>query len=145
MSSLRKVNQLIQVTIVEQYFTNIASLQNMGALYQIWLNEIYGVISLICQNTTMWVYGLKHIALYVQKHIAPRVVCYNFPLLLDTPLGARASLGLIYSVNMRQENGSGWVQIMACLLVDSKPLSEPVLEYYYYFDPKLRKKTLVKF
>ena len=61
LSRPNNANQLIrynnQLTIVEQRFTNIAAVQNMGVLQQIWINKIYGGILLICQNTTMWIYG----------------------------------------------------------------------------------------
>ena len=44
-SSLISANQLIrynnQLMVVEQCFTNIAAIQNMGALIQIWNYEIY--------------------------------------------------------------------------------------------------------
>ena len=76
-SSLNNANQLIhynnQLVVVEQYYTNIAAIQNMGVLWQIWTYKIYWGILLICQNTTME-HGLKDIALYVKKHTTPRVV-----------------------------------------------------------------------
>ena len=60
-SSLNNVNKLIrynnQLTVVEQYFTNIAAMQNIGVLSQIWLHEIYGGILLLCQNITVQVFG----------------------------------------------------------------------------------------
>ena len=42
------------------------------------------------QNTTMRVYkhGLKDIKCCVQRHIAPRAICYNPSLVRDKPLGA---------------------------------------------------------
>ena len=43
-------NQLVDV---ERYFTNIAAIQNVGVLQQIWLREIIGGMLLMCQNTTM--------------------------------------------------------------------------------------------
>ena len=46
LSRPNNANQLIrynnQLTIVEQRFTNIAAVQNMGVLQQIWINKIYG-------------------------------------------------------------------------------------------------------
>ena len=42
-------------------------------------------------------HGLKGIAFYVQKHIAPHVVYYNFPVVRDKLLGAPASVRLVYS------------------------------------------------
>ena len=36
---------------------------------------------------------------------------------------------------MRQETGSALVQVMACRLFGTKPLSEPLLTYYYQLDP----------
>ena len=41
-------------------------------------------------------HGLKHIKIYVQKHIAPLAMCYNPPLVCDKPLGAPASVKLVY-------------------------------------------------
>ena len=55
MNKLKHYNN--HLTAVEHYFTNIAAVQNMGVLYQMWLYEIHGDILLICQNTTMQVYG----------------------------------------------------------------------------------------
>ena len=40
-------------------FTNNAAIQNVGVLQQIWLNEINGGVLLMCQNTTMRVYGAR--------------------------------------------------------------------------------------
>ena len=75
-SSLNNANELIsyysQLTVVEQCFTNIAAIQNMGVLEQIWTYKIYVGILLTCQNITM--HRLKDIAFYVKKHIAPTVV-----------------------------------------------------------------------
>ena len=42
-----------QLPVVEQYFTNIAAIQNMGVLQQIRLYEIIAGMLLMCQNTTM--------------------------------------------------------------------------------------------
>ena len=56
-SSLSNANLLMgynkKLTVVEQCFANIAGIQNIGVLYQIWTYEIYGDVVLICQNTTM--------------------------------------------------------------------------------------------
>ena len=86
------------MTVVAQYFANIAAMQNMGVLWQIWLYEIYWGISLICQNTTTGYmeHGLKDIAFYVKKHITTRAVCYSFPVVRDKPLGAPAFVRLVY-------------------------------------------------
>ena len=46
-----------QLPVVQQYFTNIVAIQNVGVLQQIWHYEIIGCILLMCQNTTMQVYG----------------------------------------------------------------------------------------
>ena len=45
-----------QLPVVLQYFTNIATMQNVAVLQQIWLFEIIGGMLLMCQNTTMRVY-----------------------------------------------------------------------------------------
>ena len=79
-SSLNIANQLIhynnQLTAVEQCFTNIAAIQKVGVLKQIWTYGIHGRILLICQNTTMQDYGLQDIAFYVKKNIAFRVALW---------------------------------------------------------------------
>ena len=51
---LRNQNNQMPVHI---YFTNIAAIQNMGAPQQIRLYEILGGTLLICQKSTMRVYG----------------------------------------------------------------------------------------
>ena len=62
------------------------------------LHEIIGCMLLMCQNTTMWVmdHGLKHITLYVQKHIAAFAMCYNPGIVHNKPLGAPPSVKLVY-------------------------------------------------
>ena len=57
-------NQLIhysnQLTVVEQCFTNIAAIQNMGYYSKFEPTESMGAILLIwCKNTTMWEYGAR--------------------------------------------------------------------------------------
>ena len=70
-----------QTTVEEQYFTNIAANQNIGVLWQIWPHEIYGVYNWYIKISQFeyMKHGLKDLAFYVQKHIASRAVCYNFP------------------------------------------------------------------
>ena len=46
-----------QLPVVKQFFTNIAAVQNLGVLKQIWLYKIIGGILLMCQNTTTGTYG----------------------------------------------------------------------------------------
>ena len=46
-----------QMPDVYDYFTNIAAVKQMGVLQEIGLFEIRRGISLICQNTTMRLYG----------------------------------------------------------------------------------------
>ena len=46
-----------QLLVVEQYFTNIAAMQNVGLLQQIWLYQIIWGMLLKCKNTTKRVYG----------------------------------------------------------------------------------------
>ena len=41
-------------------------------------------------------HGLKDIAFYVKKQIAPRAVCYNYPLVYDKPLGTPAYVRVVY-------------------------------------------------
>ena len=42
-----------QMLVEWQYYTDIAAIQNVGALKQIWLYEIIEGVLLMCQNTTM--------------------------------------------------------------------------------------------
>ena len=39
------------------------------------------------------------IVFYVQKHIAHKTICYNFPLAYNKPLGAPAFVKLVYQMN----------------------------------------------
>ena len=52
-----------QLSVVEQYFTNIAAIQNMRLLWQIWLKNLWG-IPLVCQipQCGYMEHGLKYIA-----------------------------------------------------------------------------------
>ena len=70
----------------------------MAVLQQIWLYKIIGGMLLMCQNTTVRVYGhgLEHIAFNVKKYIAALVMCYNPALVHDKPLGAPAYVELVY-------------------------------------------------
>ena len=47
------------LSVVEQYFTNIAAIQNVAVLQQIWLYEIIGGMLPMWQNTTMRVNGAR--------------------------------------------------------------------------------------
>ena len=87
-----------QLMVVEQYFTDIAALQNIGVSWQIWPHEIYGAYYWYvkisqCGNME---HGLKDLAFYVQKHIASWAVCNNFPLVRDKPLGVPVFVRLVY-------------------------------------------------
>ena len=42
-------------------------------------------------------HGLKDVAIYVQKHIAPWVIGYNPPLIRDMPLGVPAFVSVVFS------------------------------------------------
>ena len=42
-------------------------------------------------------HGLKDVAYYVQKHIAPCAICHTPPLVRDMPLGVPAFVKLVYS------------------------------------------------
>ena len=75
----------------------------MGVLQQIWLYEIIG-ICYRCVKIPQYRYmehGLKHITLYVPNHIAPLVMCYYPPLVRYKPLGAPASVKLVYYWSLR--------------------------------------------
>ena len=60
--------------------------------------KFVGDITDICQNTTIPVLyaWIKYIAFYVQKPVATRVVCYNFPLLHEKLLGPPTFVELVY-------------------------------------------------
>ena len=53
---------------------------------------------LMCQNTTMWVYGawIKIDYVYVQQHIAALEKCHNPLLVRDKLLGAPTSVKPVY-------------------------------------------------
>ena len=62
----------------------------MVVLQQIWLYEIIGGMSLMCQNTAMRVYGAwidTYQVLIKKKHIAALAKCYNPALVRNKPLG----------------------------------------------------------
>ena len=63
MSSPNTVYQLMsyndQLLAVQQYFTNIAAVQNGAALKQIWLFESIGGMLLMCRNSIMRVYEAR--------------------------------------------------------------------------------------
>ena len=63
------------------------------------LYEILGGIFLLCQNTTMRVYGawIRIYCFYVQKHKAPLAVCSNLLLVHEKPLGLTTFVRLTYS------------------------------------------------
>ena len=87
-----------QLPVEQQYFTNIAAIQNVVVLKQIWPYEIIGVFNW-CVKMPQCVYvehELKYITFYVQKHIAALAVCYNPALVRVKPLGAPTSLKLVY-------------------------------------------------
>ena len=73
-------------------------MQNVVVLQQIWLYQIIRGILLMCQNTTMRVYGscIKHITFYVQNHMSALAMCYNPGLVRDKPLGVPAYVKLLY-------------------------------------------------
>ena len=50
-------NTLATRSLSPKYFPNIAAIQNLALLQQILLSKIIGVMLLMCQNTTMRVYG----------------------------------------------------------------------------------------
>ena len=57
--------------------------------------------------------GLKDVAFYVQKHIAPWTICYNAPLVCDMPLWVPAFLKLVCygSVNSLLPRTACWVKV----------------------------------
>ena len=72
------------------------------------LNRLGGFLDSVCQNITVQVYGawLKQITFYVQKHIATLALCYNSVLVPGKPLGAPASVKLLYSARFPERNSS---------------------------------------
>ena len=70
------------------YYNNFDSTKSMGAYC--WYVKI--------QQWGYMDHGLKDIAFYVQKHTAPRAVCYNYPLVRDKPLGTPAYVRVVYIV-----------------------------------------------
>ena len=87
-----------QLMVVYQYFTNIAAKQNVGYCNKFDATKSLGVCYWyvnIPQCRYMW-HGLKLIMFYVQKHIAALEMCHNQPLVRHKPLGAPASVKLVY-------------------------------------------------
>ena len=81
------------------YFTNIAVIQNVGVLQQIWVQNHWGML-LMCQNTTMQVYGgwiKTYHVLCPKTYTAALETCHNRPLVRDKPPGAPACVKLVYS------------------------------------------------
>ena len=87
-----------QLPVVKQYFTNIAVVQNMAVLKQIWLLEIIRGILLMCQNTTMRVYGAwnKRYCVLCSKTYNTLHIIISL-LVRDKPLEARTSVKRVYS------------------------------------------------
>ena len=56
---------------------------------------------------------LKHIPFYVQKHISALATCYNRRLIHDKPLGALASMTLVYWVRSETWMRVNWWQYMS--------------------------------
>ena len=94
-SSLNNVNQLIcyrnQMTVVEQYFTNIADIQHMGVLWKITVRNLWGDITDMSKyHNGIYRAWIKKYCNLCLKYIATQVVCYNFPLVRNKPhRGAR--------------------------------------------------------
>ena len=82
-SSPNNVYKLIsynnQLLVVYQYCTDIAAIQNGRISKQICLNEIICGISLMCQNTTLRVYGAWNKIYYVlcSKHLLQCVMIHH--------------------------------------------------------------------
>ena len=77
----------------------------MAVLPQIWLYEINWSMLLMCQNTTMWVYGawIKKILRFMFKniyHLGTTVVVITSLLVRDKPLGSPASVKRVYFFRM---------------------------------------------
>ena len=87
-----------QLPVIQQYFTNIAAIKNVGVLQQIRLYKIIWSMLVTCENTTMWVYGAwikTYYALYPKTYNLE--MCHNQPLIHDKLLGVPASVKLVYS------------------------------------------------
>ena len=69
-----------QLPVVSQNFTNIAAVQSVAVLKQIWLIEIIGGMLLMCQNTTIRVYGewIKKYCALCSKTYDTLHSCHNF-------------------------------------------------------------------
>ena len=91
----------------------------MEVLQQMWLYEIIGGMLLMCQNTTMRVYGawIKLLMFYVQKHIAALAMCHNPTLVRNKR-------------NWSIDNKSSLVQVMAWCQTGTKPLTEAIMSQF---------------
>ena len=72
---------VVPLLVVYQYITNIAAIQNMAVLQQIWLYKIIGGTLSMFQNTTMWVNGawIKRYCVLCSKTYNTMHSCHNFP------------------------------------------------------------------
>ena len=93
----------------------------------------------MCQNTTMRVYGAWIKPYYIQKHIGPKAVGYNLPLVHDKPLGVAAFVKLVYWKQYWQWK---WIwkrclnnvdKLFSCLVVLIQPASIHFSEGKYGF------------
>ena len=72
--------------------------------------EIIGGMLLMCQNTTMQVYGawIKTYYVLCPKHLAALARCHNPALVRDKPLGVPASVKLVYWYWLQDEALCWW-------------------------------------
>ena len=91
-------NQNNQLSVVWQYFTNIAAIQS-GRYYNKFdsmksLGVYYGYVKMAHCGCVE--HGLEYITFYVQKHIAHLVACSGPQLVCDRPLGAPTFVKVAY-------------------------------------------------
>ena len=82
------ISQILLLYKMLWYYNKFDSTKSLGVSY--WCVEI--------PQYKYMEHGLKHITFYVQKYIAALAMCYNPGLVRDKPLGAPASVKLIYYV-----------------------------------------------
>ena len=102
-SCLNNVNYLIfynnQLTVLEQYFKILLLCKTWGYYNKFDSTKSIGAYYWYVkkQQSGYMEHGLKDIAFYVKKHLAPRAVCYDFPLVRDKTLWPPAYVRVVYT------------------------------------------------
>ena len=91
-----------QLPTVQQHFTNIAVIKNVGVFQLIWVCEIHGGMLLMCKNTTMRVYGAwikRYCVLCSKTYSSSSSLVITSRWFATSRLGAPAFVRLVYWVS----------------------------------------------